>query len=1077
MSLSVNEFWNRLTECELAQASQCRQWAVAYAKKNDGKPPTDVAALSRFLIAGGALTRHQAKSVLAGRGDSLRRGSFRVLEPATAPWRNWEWAKAGPERPPVLIRAIEPGLTDIERRWLAAHQAIDVPTLQPLEIERDASETWVVSPLPPGQTLAQRLVAGPCDETLTVKIGIAVASALSALHAAELPHGQIHPQRVWIGDDQSVWLLRDPAIGPADPFGQHAKWLEPPEQPAMYAAPEFTIPGQVADALTDQYALGCLLLHARNGRPPFVTGSTDELLLQHTQQIPQAVRESLQADAGEPLLRVIAHAMAKNADARFADLRSLRETLLHLQRADTAPLPASGPPLSTPKPPPAPEPARPPAASEPVKPPAEKPAPTEKPARETAVAPPKLPPAVPAATSTTPTPTPVPVPSYAAANEADESTAPAPKAAAPKPAAPKASEPEAPSPKTATPEIPTPEIPTPATPAQEPAASASPVATADSSAPTNGRKRHPATADGDTEERPKKRRPGGGSRKKKKKKSLRGPLVIGGLGFAAMMLLVIVLGSQGQKKREVVQAPVITTPYQRTQAEPPAKSQRNLSDTAIEPLPGFDVSDDASALWLPPSADEPPRLEMIPRGPQMVLVLRPKQLLESTAGQQFLAAFDKEIGDVWQQLEARTGVPPDAMERLTVAFDSRGDGIPTVALGVQLASPVALSTLRAKWDVETARTPGGATILAGDGEDAFFVSDTADEALVERFAVGSIEQIKDVAEIEGGPIPLPRQLENLWKSATASSDVNLLLLPNYLFADGRTLLQQHAPEVIEPLRTFLQPDASGVLLKTTLDHQWYEGDPQWYVELRVMPGPGTTAAAVARKMEASVAGLPAWAENFLIQSSPDASWRALALRYPQMLYTLKKFARYGISGDAATTNIYLPAEAAPNIGLATLLAANTPRGGARPAMVVAPSAVQDPLTLTQMLELPLSVSFEQESLEFAGQAVMDELKSKLPEGSAEPKYVLLGGDLQKEGITQNQQIRDFKATDMPLREILTQLVMRANIDKSVTSATQPEQLLVWVVAPNPNSPSEEAFLVTTRAGAAGKYELPKEFVE
>lgn len=544
-------------------------------------------------------------------------------------------------------------------------------------------------------------------------------------------------------------------------------------------------------------------------------------------------------------------------------------------------------------------------------------------------------------------------------------------------------------------------------------------------------------------------------------------MVIGGLGFAAMMLMVLVLGQMGKKKRDPVdREPLVQRPYVPID-RPPAT--RPTDQPTVDPS-GFEVVDNDRALWVPPSPADPPPLDMIPGGPQMVVVIRPRKLQQSAAGQHMLAAFDQELGDVWRQLEPRLGVSPEAIERLTIAFDSRGGGIPQMALGVHLAEPLPLSTLQQRWDVEPQRTPEGATVLAGEGDDAFYVTDTSADAIIDRFAVGSVEQIKSVAELEGTVIPLPRQLENLWKAADGDAELNILLLPNYLFADGRTMLQQYAPEYIEPLRTFLQPDAAGVLISSTLE-------PQWYLEARMMPGPGTTDVALAKKMEESMAALPAWAENFLLQSSPDPSWRALALRYPQMMQALRKYTRYGVSENMATANVYLPAQAAPNIALATLLAANTPRGNLASTAAMNPAAAAKPLTLEQMLELPLSVSFDQESLEFAGQAVMDELNANIPPGSATPKYVLLGSDLEKAGITQNQQIRDFKATDQPLRSILTQLVMKANIDKSVTKASQPEQLLVWVLGPDPSNAEQQAFLITTRVGAEGKYELPKEFVE
>ena len=46
------------------------------------------------------------------------------------------------------------------------------------------------------------------------------------------------------------------------------------------------------------------------------------------------------------------------------------------------------------------------------------------------------------------------------------------------------------------------------------------------------------------------------------------------------------------------------------------------------------------------------------------------------------------------------------------------------------------------------------------------------------------------------------------------------------------------------------------------------------------------------------------------------------------------------------------------------------------------------------------------------------------------------------GITQNQQIRDFAKTDIPLRKVLTDLLVGANPDKTATGPTDPEAGLV-----------------------------------
>ena len=88
----------------------------------------------------------------------------------------------------------------------------------------------------------------------------------------------------------------------------------------------------------------------------------------------------------------------------------------------------------------------------------------------------------------------------------------------------------------------------------------------------------------------------------------------------------------------------------------------------------------------------------------------------------------------------------------------------------------------------------------------------------------------------------------------------------------------------------------------------------------------------------------------------------------------------------------------------------------------------------------------------------------------------MGSDLKQMGITQNQQIRDFTRTDMPLRAVLTDLVRGANTDKTATGADDPKQALVWALDMEAEVPGGIEILVTTRPAAEqNKYRLPVEF--
>ncbi|MGI9472506.1 MAG: serine/threonine protein kinase, partial [Rubripirellula sp.] len=179
------------------------------------------------------------------------------------------------------------------------------------------------------------------------------------------------------------------------------------------------------------------------------------------------------------------------------------------------------------------------------------------------------------------------------------------------------------------------------------------------------------------------------------------------------------------------------------------------------------------------------------------------------------------------------------------------------------------------------------------------------------------------------------------------------------------------------------------------------------------------------------------------------------------------------SEGAVVANTYLPARAVPQVTLATLLAMNTPVNG---TVAVATPKAQPPLTVEEMLNRKMSVSFEQESLEFAIDSIVSAFEDKLPRGSTMPSVRIIGGDLQLMGITQNQQVRDFTKTDIPLRQVLTDLVLGANPDKTATGPQDEKQALIWVVADDEDNPGKKLILVTTRQAAEGKYELPQEFL-
>ena len=111
-----------------------------------------------------------------------------------------------------------------------------------------------------------------------------------------------------------------------------------------------------------------------------------------------------------------------------------------------------------------------------------------------------------------------------------------------------------------------------------------------------------------------------------------------------------------------------------------------------------------------------------------------------------------------------------------------------------------------------------------------------------------------------------------------------------------------------------------------------------------------------------------------------------------MLGAVSDQTRTGVSDNHAVANFYQLDEAAPQVIMGTLLAANTPAGTLVASAGSAPT--QKPWTVEEMLEQKISVSFDQEPLHFAGSTVVDEVNNVRPKGTPKLNVVLLGNDLQ-----------------------------------------------------------------------------------
>lgn len=560
-------------------------------------------------------------------------------------------------------------------------------------------------------------------------------------------------------------------------------------------------------------------------------------------------------------------------------------------------------------------------------------------------------------------------------------------------------------------------------------------------------------------------------RRRRKKKS-KAPLVLGALCVTALILMIgFMVGDRSQPEvREQRRRPLSNGIP--TVAAPTRPATDQVAET---PRPdasrGFQLVPDDRLLYVPPypADSKPAPLEFLPPGPSIIVSVRLADVASNPTAATLLDGISPGLRELLALAVERAAMSIESISRLTIALHAGSQEWPEVSLVIELQEAIPEDELIATLEVAEARTEDGQSIFVRDQEDSdAFYWKASPSGLVSNLAIGTVPRMSETAAMEGGAIPLSRSSQTLWNGASEESELVALVTPNFLFADGRELLRSGAPEFVRPLQRFLQPDVAAALFSV----QFADAE-RVFIETRLAPSGSVTEASLMNKFSDAAQSWPDWSDQFILQSVQDPSWRLLANRLPSMMRFVVGHTRFGVSDRVVVANAYLPARAFPQVAWATILAMNTP--ATRPT--AAPSVPDNTaLSAAEMLDREMSVSFDRESLEFAVDAIVLAFNQALPTGASMPPVRIVGGDLQLLGITRNQQVSDFKKTGIPLRSVLTDLVVAANSEKSSTGPKDPKQTLIWVLVEEPGQPGGYEVLITTRPAAESKsYEIPREF--
>ena len=197
-----------------------------------------------------------------------------------------------------------------------------------------------------GESLAQRLAAGPMALDPIYSLLRGVGSALAAAHRAGIVHRDLKPQNIFLVQSEvagnAVELAKVLDFGISKLRGsttvktQEATLLGTPQ----YMAPEQAT-GQHSnvDDRTDIFALGAIVYEMVSGRPAFSGASIPEVVFKVVYEQPAP----LDASVPPHIARAIEKAMAKPREERFASVSELVEAITGQPLAPTTRPPLPGP--------------------------------------------------------------------------------------------------------------------------------------------------------------------------------------------------------------------------------------------------------------------------------------------------------------------------------------------------------------------------------------------------------------------------------------------------------------------------------------------------------------------------------------------------------------------------------------------------------------------------------------------------------------------------------------------------------------------------------------------------------------
>ncbi len=281
-------------------------------------------------------------------------GPYEIVSPLGAGGMGEVYRARDPRLDRVVALKVLPEDFFEEREWRTRFEreakalaAINHPNIAAVySFEEVSGRHLLVQELLEGETLRDRLLAGPLPMRKAVEFGLQVAQGLAAVHEKGIVHRDLKPENLFITTDGRVKILDfglaryTPHAGADD---TRSPTLAKPTDPGVvlgtvgYMSPE-QVRGKPADARSDIFSFGAILYEMLTGQRAFQGDSPADTMSGILTKEPPDLAD-LNPGIPPGLERLVRHCMEKSVEERFHSAHDLAFDLGALSTASGAALP------------------------------------------------------------------------------------------------------------------------------------------------------------------------------------------------------------------------------------------------------------------------------------------------------------------------------------------------------------------------------------------------------------------------------------------------------------------------------------------------------------------------------------------------------------------------------------------------------------------------------------------------------------------------------------------------------------------------------------------------------------------